>query len=281
MNRHVGLVAGLLLFTVGWAGCFGSSGGGGGGAQDAPNDGAQGASDNGTAGGGPQGNAADVAAAIRVSFNGTALEPSDGAIGAEAGANLTFDGSGSAGTNLTFAWDLGDGTTATEPTVVHAYGQTGLFNVTLSVSDGQGSAKAGVSLNVTAAGPAAGEPVGTDRTEFSGTLVLGNPNAAMVPDVDHVDHTVTIGAATAEGAAGLARTAVISVSSSDPGAVTMYVYWRSPEGSTLAETSTDSGEATLSYDGEMAPGDYVVRVRLFAGAQASYSGTADVTFVAS
>ncbi len=223
---------------------------------------------------------APVEAVISVSFNGTALQEVNGTLASSVGANLTFDASGSVGTNLSYEWDFGDGATADNQTAVHAYASSGVFNVTLAVSDEASTATANVVLNVTALGPAPGDAIGSDHHEFSGTVLVGNPNSANFEDVDHVNHLVPIGAADPNGTAGVAQTALLTLDASSAGGLIMYVYWISPEGTTLASTDTDTGEATLLYEEAMPPGDYVLRIRLFAGAQASYTATADVGYVA-
>ena len=53
---------------------------------------------------------------------------------------VTFNGTGSSdpdtGDTLTYTWDFGDSTTGTGATPAHTYNSTGLYNVTLTVSDG-------------------------------------------------------------------------------------------------------------------------------------------------
>lgn len=64
---------------------------------------------------------------------------------------LAFDGSGSydpEGEAITFLWDFGDGQTATESTVEHAYSSTGDYVVTLTVSDGEVSAQSSTTLTM-------------------------------------------------------------------------------------------------------------------------------------
>ncbi len=59
------------------------------------------------------------------------------------GQMLTFDGSGSYdeedGTNLSYAWNFGDGAMASGVTVQHAYSAVGTYTVTLTVTDNAGA----------------------------------------------------------------------------------------------------------------------------------------------
>lgn len=59
--------------------------------------------------------------------------------GAE-GADLTFSATGTdpEGTTVTFAWDFGDGNTATGQQATHAYADDGSYTVTLTATDGDG-----------------------------------------------------------------------------------------------------------------------------------------------
>jgi chitinase len=55
-----------------------------------------------------------------------------------AGETLNFSGVNSAdedGRIVSYAWDLGDGTTGSEITVTHSYSATGSYTVTLTVTD--------------------------------------------------------------------------------------------------------------------------------------------------
>jgi PKD repeat protein len=84
---------------------------------------------------------------------------------------VQFDGSASASTlmipNAGFAWNFGDGTTATGPSVVHAYGKGGTYNVTLTVTDRGGYVNT-LSQSVTVLG-ADGLTVVTPSTPPAGT----------------------------------------------------------------------------------------------------------------
>jgi PKD repeat protein len=66
------------------------------------------------------------------------------------GLSCSFDGAGSAdsdGTIQTYAWTFGDGTQAAGSSVTHAYGQSGTYSATLTVTDDDG-ASAAVSKDV-------------------------------------------------------------------------------------------------------------------------------------
>lgn len=57
----------------------------------------------------------------------------------EEGTSLTFDATASSdpdGDDITYAWDFGDGGTATGATANHTYADNGLYTVTLTISDG-------------------------------------------------------------------------------------------------------------------------------------------------
>src|SRR2546425_798413 len=67
-----------------------------------------------------------------------------GPYGAPEGTVISFDGSGSTdldGDALTYAWDFGDGTTATGVKPSHTYADNGSYTVTLTVTDARGDRK--------------------------------------------------------------------------------------------------------------------------------------------
>jgi PKD domain len=53
--------------------------------------------------------------------------------------------------SLTYAWDFGDGATATGATTTHTYTQTGAYTLRLTVADAGGTRQISTPLNVTAA----------------------------------------------------------------------------------------------------------------------------------
>src|SRR5206468_4656164 len=72
-------------------------------------------------------------------------------------------------TPLTYAWNLGDGTTATTATVTHTYPAEGSYVVTLTVRDAKGlnSAPASTSVNVANVPPTVN--AGPDQSVVGGT----------------------------------------------------------------------------------------------------------------
>ena len=71
-----------------------------------------------------------------------------------AGLDCTFDGTGSTdtdGTVTSYAWDFGDGGTATGATATHSYGTSGSHPVTLTVLDNRGASGIAAGEAVTAA----------------------------------------------------------------------------------------------------------------------------------
>lgn len=88
--------------------------------------------------------------------------------------DITFNGSGSRDTNnlpLTYSWNFGDGNSGTGVNPVHRYAAQGQYNITLVVSNGQQTATATATANITAGG---GDPVAIiTGAPLSGTV--GNP----------------------------------------------------------------------------------------------------------
>ena len=259
--RPLSLVA--LVLSLALAGC---SGGG----DDGGDAGSSSQSQTG------QGNSTP-SAVIRVLANGTLAAPSNGSIPAEAGVALTFDGSNSTGPIVEFAWDFGDNSTGTDETETHAYAAGGLYNVTLTVK-GLGNASANATVRIEVAAETSGSPVGTEAFTFEGDLPLANPNSCTNQGIDCQDHVVTI-LGELNGTAAVANNVTIVLDGSGATAVHMQMVWRSPDGTVLAQTPASGLDHTLTYAGDMPPGDYVVRVRLFVGAQAAYTVVGAVAYV--
>jgi hypothetical protein len=255
----------LLVLSATLAGCAGGGGDGGEGSEDTTS-----ATQTST---GPA-----LSAAIKVLVAGNLTAPVNGSIPAEAGATLTFDASGSPGAILTYAWDFGDNATGGNEVETHAYAEGGAYNVTLTVT-GLGNASANTTVRIAVADDPTGTFLFTEAHTFTGSLPLANPNSCTTQGVDCRDHVVTILAADGNGTPALANNVTLILDGSGTTAVHMQMFWRSPDGTNLAQTAADGLDHTLTYSGDMPPGDYVVRVRLFVGAQASYTIAAAVDYV--
>ena len=57
----------------------------------------------------------------------------------EVGENVTFNASSSAGEGLSYSWNFGDDTRGSGMTASHAYGQSGYYTVTLTISNSSGA----------------------------------------------------------------------------------------------------------------------------------------------
>lgn len=255
----------ILVLTASLAGCAG----GGGGGDDEPVD----TTSTTQTSTGPA-----FAAVIKVLVAGNLTAPVNGSIPADAGVALTFDASNSTGAILTYAWDFGDNATGGNEVETHAYAEGGTYNVTLTVT-GLGNASANATVRIAVADDPAGAFLFTEAHTFTGSLPLANPNSCMNQGVDCRDHVVTIVAADANGTPALANNVTIILDGSGTTAVHMQMFWRSPDGTNLAQTAASGLDHTLTYSGDMPPGDYVVRVRLFVGAQASYTIAVAVDYV--
>ncbi|MGH3480435.1 MAG: PKD domain-containing protein, partial [Nocardioidaceae bacterium] len=85
----------------------------------------------------------------------------DGPYTGRVGTPITMSAAASTdpeGTPLTATWTLGDGTTLTGLTITHAYANVGVFNVTVTVSDGTLTSTATTTANIVAIGGGPVEP---------------------------------------------------------------------------------------------------------------------------
>lgn len=121
------------------------------------------------------------------------------------GTDVSFDGSGSGdadGDIVDYAWDFGDGETATGPTPSHAFADDGAYTVTLTVTDEGGM---------------------TDTD-------------TVVVTVTNVAPTIVVAADPAEGESPL--TVAFTATTSDPGADDLAVAWKLGDGATATGTET-------------------------------------------
>jgi len=108
-------------------------------------------------------NQAPTADIVASSASGTAQSP------------VAFDGSGSTdpnGDQLSYHWDFGDGTSASGVQVEHAYAEAGTYTAALTVSDGELSDTAQVTITVAAAPSAPDAPVLQATAGADGTVTL-------------------------------------------------------------------------------------------------------------
>jgi len=102
------------------------------------------------------------------------------------GESTVLDGSRSFDTDgqiLSYTWDLGDGTTATTPTVEHAYRQPGRYDVSLSVRDDADAINSVATERTTIVvnGPPVAE-AGTDRRAAIAEVVEFDASGSVDPD---------------------------------------------------------------------------------------------------
>ncbi|MBM1144483.1 PKD domain-containing protein [Alcanivorax sp. ZXX171] len=103
-----------------------------------------------------------------------------------AASNLAFDAAGSTGDGLTYAWDFGDGGTATGAQTTHAFGAADDYTVTLTVTDSDSRTDAtSQSLTITAAStpPEASFTVSGDHT--AGSNQAFNASASTGDDLTY------------------------------------------------------------------------------------------------
>lgn len=93
---------------------------------DTSDDGGGGGSGGGGGGGDDSDDPSEPAVTAVITANQTGVYPDE---------VIMFNGSASEGTNLAYEWTFGDGTSATDESVTHAYNATGTYNVTLTAAN--------------------------------------------------------------------------------------------------------------------------------------------------
>jgi hypothetical protein len=214
-------------------------------------------------------------ARITVLVAGNLTAPTNGTVHVPKGTVITFDASKSTGPVYTYAWSFGDNATSSDKVKAHTYAAPGMFNVTLKVKS-VGNATSNATLKVDVMGVKSGAALGNQTFSFTGSLPVMNPNSCTTQGVDCKDNPVPVVGAV-NGTAAKAHSVHIVLHGSG-GGVQMFVAWVGPDGTTLAAAQGSSADQDLTYGGDMPPGDYVVRVRLFVGAQASYTVSGEIAY---
>ena len=99
--------------------------------------------------------------------------------------NVTFSSAGSSdpdGTPLTFNWDFGDTTSSTEANPIHTYNTNGTYNVILTVSDGEKTAQANLSITVGNELPTATIDTPVDGTKYNTGDVINYSGTGVDPE---------------------------------------------------------------------------------------------------
>jgi predicted CXXCH cytochrome family protein len=129
---------------------------------------------------------------------------------ADAGATVTFDASASSdmeGPIASYFWDFGDGANSTDKVATHAYAESGLYTVKLTVTDSKNAA-ASTTINVfvnkvTAANIAPVAMAGNDQTTTPGTKVSFNGSGSTDADGTIASYSWSFG----DGTSGTGATA--------------------------------------------------------------------------
>jgi PKD repeat protein len=101
------------------------------------------------------------------------------------GLTVTFDGSASTdpdGLIASYLWNFGDGTSGTDPTVVHTYAADGSYRAVLTVTDDKGAADSDTRTVVVTAVPTGTPPVASFTTTVTNLGVAVNASASSDAD---------------------------------------------------------------------------------------------------
>ncbi|TFC87368.1 PKD domain-containing protein [Cryobacterium sp. TMT1-21] len=182
------------------------------------------------------------------------------------GLAASFDGSASKdsdGTVASYAWDFGDGTTATTatPTTSHTYGAGNTYQVSLIVKDDKGATSAPVTHPVTVTGPVTPPPPGpaafaTDAFGRTTTNGFGSADTGGAWTVTGTasDFAVNGGTGTVNVAAGAIRTAVLGGVSSTSTDLTASVAFPRPTASSVYVGVIGRQVGTNSYGARVVVG---------------------------
>ncbi|HSM29142.1 MAG TPA: PKD domain-containing protein [Woeseiaceae bacterium] len=132
--------------------------------------------------------------------NNPPLADAGGPYSGEAGTTLIqFDGSGSSdpdGDAISFAWDFGDGNTASVMMPTHTYSTAGNYEVRLVVNDGQADSEPSVTSAAISAPPANIAPIADPGGPYSGEpgqTIVFDGSASADPNGDALEYSWNFG----------------------------------------------------------------------------------------
>ena len=209
----------------------------------------------------------------------------NGTYAAPAGANITFDSSGSAdpeGKNLSFAWDFADGNTSTDASPVHAFEAPGTFNVTVIVSDEDNvNSSATLGIVVTPSGPVSGSFVKLEKKSFKSTISGVALCAAYYGEGTDVrtfywDFTP----AEADGTATLVNLVVLKMTSTGgTGEEDIDLFFYDPAGKELGKSTGATTTETITIEKDLVAGKYKIVARACIAAQTAFEIKGEATYV--
>lgn len=207
------------------------------------------------------------------SDNETSNDTSSVNIVLERGADVTFDASESQGSNLTFAWSIGN-VTSENMTINHTFAEAGTYDVTLLVTDvDNGTDEVTIAIEVGGASSAAGTFLREDVQEFSGGEVVGGTTACgSTGGLNVQEFMLSIIDVEPDGTASRANHIVIT-SSAGSAALGVELTLEGPDGTEIAR-----GE-TIDAVGEFSAGDYTITWTLCGGFSTFSDATATTTYV--
>ncbi|MGD8644866.1 MAG: PKD domain-containing protein [Chromatiales bacterium] len=169
----------------------------------------------------------------------------------EPGVAVSFDGSGSTDPNndpLTYAWDFGDGGTASVVSPMHTYTAAGVYTVSLTVNDGQIDSALVTTTATIEVAPANRAPTADAGGPYSGDTgasIQFDGSGSSDPDGDSLSYAWDFG----DGSVGSGATPTHSYSAAGEYTVELVV------NDGLLDSAASSTTATVTDPGERSDGE--------------------------